>query len=77
MKGLSKSYNGAKQEQPGGKIRREPHPNGGEVARVDVPRSKMPQNQSAAPIHHTPLNTDLGKMPKQMSGPRERDPKRR
>jgi hypothetical protein len=62
-------------EQPGGKVRKEPHPNGGEVARVDVPRSKMPRNQTANPITHTPLKVDgLGKMPKQMGGAQQRDP---
>ncbi len=60
-----------------GKMRKEPHPNGGEVSRVDVPRSKMPQNQSSSPITHTPLNVELGKMPKQMTGPRQDQPRRR
>ena len=69
-------HKGARQELPGRK-RHEPHPNGGEVARVDVPRAKMPENQSANPITHTPVNTDLGKMPKQMSGPRQVIPRRR
>ena len=74
---MQKRHRGAMQEKPTGRMRREPHPNGGEVARVDVPRSKMPENQSANPIQHTPVNTDLGKMPKQMHGPRQRDPHRR
>ena len=65
-------------EQPsGGNTRREAHPNGCEVARLEIPRAKMPQNSSSAPIHHTPLNTDLGKMPKQHSAAKERDPHRR
>ena len=75
---LPNRHSGAKQEQPsGGKTRREAHPNGGEVARIDIPRAKMPENSSSTPIHHTPLKTDLGKMPKQMSAPRQRDPHRR
>jgi len=69
---------GTTQDTPAaGRQRREGHPNGGEVARVDVPRSKMPQNQSSTPLQSSPLNTDLGKMPKQMSGPQQRDPRRR
>jgi hypothetical protein len=63
--------------RPGGARRKEPHPNGGEVQRLDVPRSKMPKQMSSSPITHTPLNTDLGKMPKQMSGPRQVQPRRR
>ena len=69
-------HKGRREEQPGTK-RKEPHPNGGEVARVDVPRSKMPERQASSPITHTPLNVDLGKMPKQMSGPRQEQPRRR
>jgi hypothetical protein len=69
-------YRGGKEDTPG-RMRHEPHPNGGEVARVDIPRAKMPERQSSAPITHTDLNTDLGKMPKKTGGPAQRDPHRR
>jgi hypothetical protein len=76
-------HRGKREDQVGGgNKRREPHPNGGEVSRVDIPRAKMPQNSQSAPIHHKPLNTGndatgLGKMPRQVLGPRQRDPFRR
>ncbi len=74
----SKPSSSKRRDMPtGGNTRREAHPNGGEVARLDIPRAKMPQNSSSAPIHHTPLQTDLGKMPKQHSASKERDPFRR
>jgi hypothetical protein len=56
-----------------------PHPNGGECRQVDRAgtESKMPRNQKSARITHGPLAVENGKMPRSMSGGRERDPFRR
>ena len=76
------STGGAPKDTPDGGARR-PHPNGGEVRSVPAESmGRMPARQSRAPVTHTPLPTGgdfagLGKMPKNMSGGRERDPVRR
>ncbi len=78
MAKMPKTYHRSRKEPggspPAGSQQHQPAPNGGEVRAVPMDKGKMPKRSRIKPITHTSAQTDLGKMPKRVSGMRERDP---